>query len=72
MTTLRILPPKTRVAYCGDCNGYADEGEAGRLCFSCARKLRLRVGYICPECECRNIFFDRKEYLNHRCEDYGP
>ena len=75
MTTLRVLPPKTRVAYCRDCEVYVDdEREVGRLCpfASCDRKLRLRLGYICPESECRNLFFDREEYLNHRCEDYGP
>ena len=75
MTQVRTLPLRSRVAYCSGCETYLDrEKLAGRRCSGtdCDRKLRLRVGYICPECECRNIFFDREEYLNHRCEDYGP
>ena len=77
MTLTRTLPIKSRVAYCSACKLYVEEKEAGKSCPGCAvdhvfpRKMRLRVGYICPECECRNIFFDREEYLNHRCENYG-
>ena len=75
MTPVRMLPLQSRVAYCSSCEVYVDhETDAGKLCpfAGCDRKLRLRVGYICPECECRNIFFDREEYLNHRCGEYGP
>ena len=75
MTPVRTLPLRSRVAYCSSCLTYVDdEKEAGQRCpfTDCVRILRLLVGYICPECECRNIFFDREEYLNHRCEDYGP
>mgnify|MGYP001569415600 CR=1 FL=1 len=73
MTPVRTLPLQSRVAYCAACDIYVDdEKEAGERCYSvdCHFTLRLRVGYICLECECRNIFFDREAYLNHRCEDY--
>ena len=66
---------KARVAYCPACKIYVeDEREAGRLCpfADCYHTLRLRLGYICEDCECREIFFNRDDYLDHRCEDYGP
>ena len=65
----RTLPLQSRVAYCSDCEAYVEQKEAGQRCPSadCHRKLRLRVGYICLECECRNIFFNSEEYLNHLC-----
>ena len=74
LLSLRVLPPKTRVAYCQDCDLYVDEGQVGQRCpyRSCNYKLRSRVGYICPACECQNIFFRPSAYMSHRCEHYGP
>ena len=73
-TPSRVIPPRARVAYCSNCLIYLEEAEVGRLCplLFCNHKLRLRVGYICRDCECQNIFFNKDDFLHHRCEDYGP
>ena len=74
MISVRVLPNKTRVAWCRACEVYCGEQEIGGPCpfLDCSCRLRVRVGYICPKCECNTIFFTRKEFLEHRCEDYGP
>ena len=71
---VRVLPSKTLVAWCRSCKVYCNERDAGTRCPSidCDHRLCLRLGYICPECECQNIFFTRKEFMEHQCEDYGP
>ena len=69
-TPSRVIPSKARVAYCSGCEVYVEEAEVGHRCpyKHCNRTLRLRVGYICPECVERTIFFTKAAFLQHRCE----
>ena len=44
---------KSRVAWCGRCKVYTAENEVGFRCpmMDCEWTLRLRLGYICPQCD---------------------
>ena len=64
---------KERVAFCKECGLWFPPDEAGQPCGSgCLRAddnprcLRLRLGYICHDCEDAPLFFDKGEYERHR------
>ena len=61
-----------RIAFCSECEMWFSLDEAGRPCGSgclradgSPRHLRLRLGYICHDCELAPIFFDGNEYAQH-------
>ena len=64
-------PVKQRVAFCQACLIYVGPEEAGWLCpmHDCEHRLRLRLGYICPQCETDSpegcLWFDKPGFLAH-------
>jgi len=69
------MATKERVAFCKECGLWFPPDEAGQPCGSdCERvdgnprRLRLRFGYICHDCELAPVFFDFNEYDQHLTE----
>ena len=58
---------QTAVAYDSECGYYVGIEQVGEGCVAseCKRKLRRRVGWICEQCEERNIFFNEKSFKEH-------
>ena len=62
-----------RVAWCAGCKWYLEPERAGEPCPSntCPRKLRIRRGRICHECEDKRIFFDGWAFESHHRTEHG-
>lgn len=60
---------KESVAWCKDCECYFPLQELKGGCACCNKKLVIRKGYICKQCEEQNIFFSLKSFKGHHAYD---